>query len=307
MTSISKTREALSSAVQITLNQSRDWAEFDSGEGQEGELSGLALIKKASAKFDSVFTAWSLLQRPKPASRLAAVDILTPYQPVSSQIQSFGTVAVDNLRATFLYVEKTNDIPMTALYSMIRAAVESTSYGLWMLSAGKNDKLAFLSLRLAYENNEDLGSLGKTFVSESDEEKGNVRKRLIELQQAIPSYRSKDLKQRATTTDVVSNADKAVGTRAYFTGLQVWKSCSGLAHSNLAVMHMLLERTFTGESTSTSGMYVLTSRITFVAGFLYTAVENLEALVGLVELASKPQSHRRQVPLPAYQAGTAPH
>ena len=136
------------------------------------------------------------LRDPEKGSRIAAVDALTPYQPISNQLSIFHMVAIDNLRAAVKYFEKANDIPMTALYSMIRSAVEASSYGLWLLSAGKADKQAFLSLRISYENNEDLANLGKVFVPDQ-RTGGNVRRRLLELQQAIPAYRNRDLSARA--------------------------------------------------------------------------------------------------------------
>lgn len=105
-----------------------------------------------------------------------------------------------------------------------------------------------------------------------------VRRRLIELQQNLRRYKDHDLAGRVTTTDVVSNADRAVGKRQGFSGLQVWKSCSGLAHGNSAVLPMILERKFTGERNERGATFRLTSRLTFLGGFLLAAVENLEAL-----------------------------
>ncbi|WP_314324287.1 hypothetical protein [Paenarthrobacter ilicis] len=249
---------------------------FDTRESEDEERAGLLLIQNASERIKAILNAPDWLE-PQPGSHVAAVDLLTPYQPMSAQLRSFNMVAVDNLRATTLYIEKTNDVPMMALYSMIRSAVEATSYGLWIVNAGTNQKQAFLSLRLAYENNADLASLGKTFAP-GDESGSRVSARLLELQQNLPRYRGHDLSNRVTTTDVVTNADRVVGPRQAFSGLQVWKSCSGLAHGNSAVMPMLLERKFTGESDDRGAMFRLTSRLTFIGGFLITAVENLEAL-----------------------------
>ncbi len=53
----------------------------------------------------------------------------------------------------------------------------------------------------------------------------------MELQQSLRRYKDRDLAGRVTTTDVVVNADKVAGMRHVLTGIQVWKSCSGLAHA----------------------------------------------------------------------------
>lgn len=248
---------------------------LDTTESEEEVQAGLWLIQKAGQRVE-VLLGEPGLRDPEKGSRLAAVGALTPYQPMSNQLSIFDMVAVDNLRAAVKYIEKANDVPMIALYSMIRSAVEATSYGLWLLHAGKVSKQAFLSLRISYENNEDLANLGKVFAPEQGSG-GNVRKRLRELQQAIPAYRNHDLSARSTTTDVISNADKAVPKRDGFSGLQVWKSCSGLAHANSAVIPHILERKFAGD-VENGKMFRLTSRMTMLGAFLIAGVENVETL-----------------------------
>jgi hypothetical protein len=248
---------------------------LDTTESEEEEKAGLWLIQQAGHRVEVVLNGPNL-RDPEKGSRLAAVDALTPYQPMSSQLSVFHLVALDNLRAAVKYIEKANDVPMTALYSMIRSAVEASSYGLWLLGAGRVDKQAFLSLRISYENNEDLANLGKVFGPEQGTG-DNVRKRLLELQQAIPAYRNRDLSARATTTDVVSAADKTVPKRDSFTGLQAWKSCSGLAHANSAVLPVIPERKFAGD-VQKGKMFRLTSRMSILGGFLTAGVENLETL-----------------------------
>lgn len=257
---------------------------LDTTESKEEEQAGLWLIRQAGQRVEAIL-AGPDLANPQPGSRIACVDALTPYQPLSSQLSIFHTVTIDNLRAAVRYVEKAQDIPMTALYSMIRSAVEASSYGLWLLGAGRIDKQAFLSLRISYENNEDLSNLGKVFAPDAGGG-GNVRKRLLELQAAIPAYRNRDLSARATTTDVIAAADKLVPKRDSFTGVQVWKSCSGLAHANSAVMPVILERKYAGD-VENGKMFRLTSRMSILGGFLTAAVENVETLRAKYQTASE--------------------
>lgn len=261
---------------------------FDTTESAAEEQAGMLLIQEASKRIKVILDQpdWA---DPESGSPIAAVDKLTPYQPMSNHLHNFNTVAVDNLRATVKYIEATNDIPMMALYSMIRSAIESTSYGLWMLSATRADKRAFYCLRLSYENNEDLSSLGRVF-NPQDKGGANTRERLLELQQSLRRYKDRDLAGRVTTTDVVVNADKVVGKRHAFTGIQVWKSCSGLAHGNSALLPILLERKFTAQGDK-GVIFMLTSRLSFVGGFLIAAVENLEVMRARYHREMQPQGH----------------
>jgi hypothetical protein len=68
-----------------------------------------------------------------------------------------------------------------------------------------------------------------------------------------------------------------VPKRNSFTGLQVWKSCSGLSHANSAVLRLILERKFAGD-VQNGKLFRFTSRMTILGGFLTAGVENLETL-----------------------------
>lgn len=269
---------------------------LDTRETAQEEQAGKCFLAQAKSRTDSFLAKWEAADiKVAPTSAIAKVDLLLPYHPLSYQIRSFIAVGLDNVRAAHLYIEKTNEIPMTALYSMIRSTVEATSYGLWILKAGKKEKQAFLSLRLTFENNEDLEGLVKVLKPSEWKDCDKVQKRLLELQQGINSYKNHDITQRATTTDVVREADKILdGKRKLFNGLQTWKACSGVAHANSAVLNSVLERQPTGEGDAIGQTFILTSRITFIAGFLLAAIENLEALLEMYEAAcAMPPDPRR--------------
>ncbi|HEY8752958.1 MAG TPA: hypothetical protein VIM40_04850, partial [Arthrobacter sp.] len=89
------------------------------------------------------------------------------------------------------YIDKTREIPMMALYAMIRSAIEASSFGLWLSHAGTKNKQAWVGLRLSYRNNEDLGSLESVWAASSAEEfpaLDAVRKKLLAYQQGIPNW-----------------------------------------------------------------------------------------------------------------------
>lgn len=264
---------------------------LDTRETPDEERLGLWALGQARQRFAPTFESWDSIPRPAPSSSLAAVDALLPYEPFSYQLRGLISTSLDNVRSAFLYIEKTGEIPMLALYSMIRAAVEASSYGIWMLSAGQKNKQAFLSLRLTYANNESLDGLAKVFTSSGDPapDLSRVRKRLLELQQAINNYRSHDITQTPTTTNVVMEADRSLAQkRTLLTGLQVWKSCSGIAHGNSAITRTVLEHAPTGEEDDLGITMMLTSRVTVLAVFLLVAVENLEQLLSLYATSAAP-------------------
>jgi hypothetical protein len=71
---------------------------LDTTESEEEEKAGLWLIQQAGQRVEVLLNEPSLGD-PEKGSRLAAVDGLTPYQPMSTQLSIFDLVAIDNLRA----------------------------------------------------------------------------------------------------------------------------------------------------------------------------------------------------------------
>ena len=85
---------------------------------QQAELASkyLGLLRAHLAAIDE---RWESPPRPEAGSALMAVDRLNPYETLSQLIHHSIVVSLDNVRTTLTYIEKTNEIPMTALYSMI--------------------------------------------------------------------------------------------------------------------------------------------------------------------------------------------
>ncbi|MDH6532447.1 hypothetical protein M2119_000684 [Aurantimicrobium minutum] len=267
---------------------------IDNQETEEERRLGHLMLQEAKDRAKPLIESWITYSSPDEESHLRSVDRLTPYNPLSYQLRTFLNVAIDSIRTTLRYVEVTNEIPMVAHYSLIRTSVEASSYGIWLLSAGRKEKQAWLSLRLSYENTQELDGLEKVFLQASmpAPDREPIKQRLIELQQNLKAYRTHDITQRSTTTDVIANADKSFGKRKHETsGLQVWKACSGPAHGNGAVITALLEREPIGSESEYGQTFLMTSRLTVTGMFLLVAIENAERLLELLG-----QQGRKNIP-----------
>jgi hypothetical protein len=82
---------------------------LDTTESADEELAGTLLIKEATKRIQAIIDLpeWAY---PASGSPMAEADKLTPIQPMSYHLRSSNMVAVDNLRATVRYIEKTNDV-----------------------------------------------------------------------------------------------------------------------------------------------------------------------------------------------------
>lgn len=252
---------------------------LDNRETLNEEQAGYFFLRKARERFDATTPQYEQLAKPADGSVAARIDRMTAYNPLSYQIGQLAMVAWDNVCAVFNYLEKVAEVPPTALYSLIRSSIEATSQGLFILNAGRHEKMAFQCIRFTYGNYESLESLGRVLDPSDGHDYERTKKRLRELRDQLGAYRHKDLSKRVEYTTLVAEADKTIRSRTYFNGLQVWKSCSGVAHANPSVIGVLLERVPTGEHDERGVTMMMTSRITFIAGFIMAAVENLEALI----------------------------
>ena len=213
---------------------------------------------------------------PHPNSVLGKIDELTTPFNASESIHMYLAVALDNMWTLLRYVRKTGEVPMIAAYSLIRSVVEATSYGIWVLKGNGNAIKAQRSLRVSLGDFQQHGSLQKLFGS-AELNVAEIEEQIRVLNAQLIGLKLEAIDDEVQTTSIVMAADRQVGDRLYFSGVQVWRSTSGLSHASLPAISVLLERSPDGTRTS---------RMTFVAGFAVTAIENMEFLLNSVSTAS---------------------
>jgi len=252
----------------------------DSRETAEQVASAGALLARLRTRFDAVADNVFPAMVPEPRSPLERIDQLSQDFKVSEVIQFQLGAAVDNVRSVFRYLEEVGELPMVALNSMIRSAVEATSYGLWILKGNGNQQKVSKALRLTRQDHESLATMMRALGGPT----AGVEAAVVALRaehERLTGVTSADFEQEVQATNTVMAADAVVGRRpGLFTGLQVWRATSGLAHASAPAMVALLERDADG---------MRTPRLTFLAAFLQVAIENLEGLHGrYTSLAASP-------------------
>lgn len=247
----------------------------------------LGHIRDRYAQLQKVHAA---MEDPHLTSRLAIADRMSPTEPASYLARSFFTVAMDTLDTTLRHIEVTGSVPLVGLFPMIRSSVEASAHGLWLLGKGTARTLAWNSLRIAYANNEQLTDLGRLLAGPEAEKHGQnrLRQKLLDQQQNIKSYKNNDITRFPHTRAIISESDKGVARSGFFSGVQVWKACSGIAHANHAVTRALAERLPDAQA-GRSNYIELRARLLYVAEFLIVATENLEHLDTAYQKHSSPQ------------------
>ena len=224
------------------------------------------------------------LNAPHPNSVLGKIDELTAPFNASESVRMYLAVAADDLWTLLRYVSKTREVPMVAAYSLIRSAVEATSYGIWVLKGNGNDIKAQRSLRISLGDFRQHSRLQKLFDTE-EFDVTEIEKQILSLNARLKGVSPEAIEDEVQATSIVTAADGQVRDRFYFSGLQVWRSTSGLSHASLPAISVLLERRPDG---------MRTSRMTFVAGFAVAAIENMEFLLNSASSASADLALARQ-------------
>jgi len=252
----------------------------DSRETAEQVAAADVLLTRLRTRFDAVADSAFPAMAPEPGSPMERIDQVSQDFKVSEVIQFQLGAAVDNVRSVFRYLEAVGELPMVALNSMIRSAVESTSYGLWILKGNGNQQKVSKALRLTRQDHESLATMMRSLGGPT----AGVDTAITALRaehDRLTGVESADFEQEVQATNTVTAADTVVGPRpGLFTGLQVWRATSGLAHASAPAMVALLERDADG---------MRTPRLAFLAAFLQVAIENLEGLHGrYTSLAASP-------------------
>lgn len=232
------------------------------------------------------------LEAPPADSWLGRVDAKTKPFETSQQARVFAQVSADNLRQVDIALRKR--LPMFALYSMIRSAIESASLGLWILDAKSEDLAASRTLRIYRQNIESDRTLWKTVVGRHSGDHDNLATiaHAAHLQlRGMDQSCFHDAVQSTSVIEVTDNKHPSQSTSLdVFSGLEVWRLCSAVTHANQVSLLNILERHPEG---ALGESVTRTSRLSFVASAYSTALYRTNLLVSAFEVRSKPRRRGR--------------
>jgi hypothetical protein len=249
----------------------------------EEDRAGRAVLDYAFTRLTSMINSGAASVTNSSGSTLEGDDALTAYNPVSYQLAYFALVSVDHLRFLRDAVLARDEFAVMAEYSAIRSALEASAYGIWLASGGTRSKRVRNSLRLSWDGATDASALMRATGDDRDT-LGDIRKRLRTIQLEGPA-RQDSIEGMPSTTEVLIQTDKRVPTGTV-SGLEAWRICSGIAHSNPQVALALLDHTWADKD---GGLSRIANRVGLLAALFEIAVTYLEHLLAIWgELASAP-------------------
>ena len=221
---------------------------------------------------------------PKPGSRFEDDDAMKPINPPSEQVIALLRSAHDHLHAIADAVGGVGPRPLAA-FTLIRSAVEGSALAAWLMVPGTKDVRLAHSIRLSVENRKDTETYTGRFLPKNDTRVGDwFRAEMTATKDSRPGTKNMDLEANfPTLTSIIQDIDK----KQKFSGLHgidVWRACSGMAHSNAQFGGAALNQYGSG---SNSGVTV---RLISLWMMLQPAKQYFEYSLGLAEQHCAPTS-----------------
>ena len=171
-------------------------------------------------------------------------------------------------------------------YVLNRATIESISVALWLTSFDSIEKKAFHAIDLTYCNYSNSKEAFREVagMDKSIEKIQNLALALLhDCKNEMKSYKTKSFSKAINRSQAVQKVDsiyrKQVGDRHLYSGLTVWKICSGVTHASESAIGNITVYTSSENNTALKEKtQLLRPKSTSLALVLYPTIENLELL-----------------------------
>ncbi|GAA1439290.1 hypothetical protein [Leifsonia poae] len=171
---------------------------------------------------------------PTDGSRVAGDDRIKWIDPPSSQIVHLLHSAHDHLHMLAQGMKHEGPRPLAG-YSLIRVAIEASALATWLMAPGTIDARVRRSIRLTWDNRLRVAVYTKKYDTPTDAITDDLRRILTDIAGTRPGVKSLGLDSEfPRLTDVIRAADEKIpaNRKQNLTGVDAWRACSGIAHSN---------------------------------------------------------------------------
>lgn len=270
------------------------WAALDE---PQREAFGVRVLERALADFDGCtqrFNRWTV----DPTSRLAEDNAATgAYRPMTHELHYLLTSAIDHLDAVAAAVRVENRLRPLAPFSLIRSAIESCAFVLWLQNAGTLDKRVLRLLQLQWQNRVSVDAYTIAAGTHSRPNTEHLGALLDQMKAARRGLNQRDYRMpMASTTDVLIETDKSFRLPLPHTGLSTWRACSGVTHGNVLFSSGLTDSRTVSPPGQGGATKLRTPQVAALALMLEPAVKYLDQAVGRIELHGQPRPGRPAPP-----------
>lgn len=179
---------------------------------------------------DKLASEWKLHETSRLAQDNAASSV---YRRMSEELHFQINSARDHLRHVHAGVRVAEHVSPFAPFTLIRSAIESAAYGLWLQKPGTlNARIARL-LQLQWDQRVSVDRYTSAVGIDNGPNTAKLAQWLAETRHARPGIQRDFREAMPTTTDVLIETDKLFKPRLSQSGLNAWRACSGVTHGNV--------------------------------------------------------------------------
>jgi len=222
-------------------------------------------------------------------SRMDGDNEATRPVALGNQVEHLLAVSSDHLGMMRTYIEELHIAPPFAMFSLVRASIEASCIGLWLLLHAKRKERIERTLQLFWFNRLDVSQLHNLRGQPDKVEIEELRIRLTEIVSRHKSLQNFEIgaKPLTTTTDMILDAQRRLKNAPPMPALDAWKACSGITHSNLSAALSLLGVRYVGNDNEWGARHEVKAPLLSLATIFDTGVFYAEALLDAHEESSR--------------------
>ncbi|MGN7800325.1 hypothetical protein [Leifsonia sp. 22587] len=256
----------------MTAAAAADEADFESE-----ELRAFSMLLESLRKVDELRSTMRRF-RVSASSALAGDDFATPYETLSSQVETNLQGAFDNVGALSALVNDASLLPAFAHFGLLRNALEMIGTGFWLLGPPSRDTRILRSLQIALEGRRDSTHASKELARQPSKFPSDDPVLLILEQQrdARPGIAGRSLNPPSISSRLGAAQDFC--TDQPCTILAFWRLTSGAMHGRRSVLKEILEHEILESSdlevrtSMTSGIVVVANVLRHIEVYLFELV-----------------------------------
>jgi hypothetical protein len=247
---------------------------------------GFAMLLESLRKVDELGDSIRKF-RVYPRSALAGDDAATPYETLSSQVETNIQGAIDNVRALSALMLDAHTLPAFAHFALLRNALEMVGTGFWLLGPSSRDTRVLHSLQAALEGRRDSVITSNELARLSIKFPGDdpVQTILESQRDARPGLLGRSLQAPSISARLATAQEHC--TKQPYTILAFWRLTSGAMHGRRATLRDILEHEIL-ESSDTEVRTSMTSGVIVVGNILRHIEVHLFELTFLLLSRARP-------------------
>ncbi|MFF1875724.1 hypothetical protein [Kitasatospora herbaricolor] len=230
------------------------------------EYEAFAILLESLRKIDELRTTMQRFSV-HPSSALAGDDLATPFESLSSQVETCIQGVFDNVGALSSLVLDASVLPAFAHFGLLRNSLEMVGTGFWLIGPKLRDTRVLRSLQVALEGHRDSVVASNELARKPSKVSIDdaVVLMLEEQRDARPGIEGRSLNAPSISSRL--RAAQEFCSEQPYTILGFWRVTSGAMHGRRSVLKDLLDHEVL-ESNGAEVRTSMTSGVTVVANIL---------------------------------------